>query len=150
MAVFEWTSKVDGADYILAADVNKLAQGILDNQDKINNSVNTTTDQDIDGRKVFHQEITVPSIGGMNPDLTIDCGYSLNLTANSGDVNINANNGNGNVNINGNVMVNGNNIAGLFTAIQDLTTRVTELETVNQDLENIIALQQSYIGGVKA
>ena len=30
---------------------------------------------------------------------------------------------------------------------EGLAERVTALETVNQDLENIIALQQSYIGG---
>ena len=57
---------------------------------------------------------------------------------------------NSSVNINGNVMVNGNNIADLFAEIQSLKTRVTALETVNQDLENIIALQQSYIGGDEA
>lgn len=139
MAVFEWTSKVDGEDYILAADVNKLAQGILDNQEQINNSVKTTTEQDIYGTKNFMDDIRVAGVSGVNVDLPIICEASLNLTSRNGNVNINT--------PNGYVMVNGNNIADLFTAIQDLTTRVTALETVNQDLENIIALQQSYIGG---
>ena len=207
--------------------------------------VDKTTEQDIYGTKNFMEDIRVAGVSGVNVDLPITGEDSLNLTANSGDVNINARNGVGNVNINGSVLaqdgiatasvtsldghlelmsddmditaggqicMNGStgisincpggiriesknssinlkgdvqvdgmlvlldtvggavslsageigslpilfdeNATNLVAVIQNLqaqvvalTQRVTALETVNQDLENIIALQQSYIGG---
>ena len=210
--------------------------------------VDKTTEQDIYGTKNFMEDIRVAGVSGVNVDLPITGEYSLNLTANSGNVNINAKNGAGNVNINGSVLaqdgiatasvtsldghlelmsddmditaggqicMNGStgisincpgdiriesknssvnlkgdvqvdgmlvlldtvggavslsageigslpilfdeNATNLVAVIQNLqaqvvalTQRVTVLETVNQDLENIIALQQSYIGGDEA
>ena len=186
--------------------------------------VDKTTEQDIYGTKNFMEDIRVAGVSGVNVDLPITGEDSLNLTANSGDVNINARNGDGSVNINGNVSaprgivtgsIDGNtflgmtgdgvsitssdnitlssnagvnintsenslnltanygdvninaknvicevdidigqrisiNIVDLFKEIQELKTRVTTLEAVNADLQNIIALQQSYIGGDEA
>ena len=134
MADFEWKERRDDEDYILANDVNQLAQGILNNQSNIKKTVNTTEEQDIYGIKNFMEPIRVAGIHGVNVDLYIEGVDSLTLRALYGDLTF--------ATSNGELM-----FSELLNTLRELTEKVATLESVNQDLENIIELQESYIGG---